>query len=318
MEANPLVSIVTPSYNKGRFIEETILSVKNQTYPRIEHIIVDGGSSDGTLDILRKYNDSVVWKSEPDKGQSDGINKGWKMCKGEILAYLNADDTYLPQAVETAVSYLNEHQDVGLVYGECNIIDMSGKVISEFGAEEFKLEQILLGGGCPIPQPASFFRKAILDEIGYLDTNLHMAMDLDFWVRTALKFKVQLIPHVLANFRTYPNTKSSSEILHTFWHDRLTIIEKTFSNPNLPDNIKVLKEQALRHAVYAIDTDAAFHIGRLELINGEWQEARSNFNKVMTKAHLPLRLKALFGLICSYFKVDMEWMAAILCKPRMR
>jgi len=246
---------VTPSYNKGRFIEETILSVKNQTYHRIEHIIVDGGSTDGTLDILRKYDDSVIWKSKPDKGQSDAINKGWKQCKGEILAYLNPDDTYLHQAVETAVNYLNEHPDVGLVYGECNIIDMSSRAIGVFVADEFKLEQILFGGGCPIPQPASFFRGAVLDEIGYLDTNLHMAMDLDFYVRTGLKFKVHLIPHVLANFRTYRNTKSSSETLHTFWHDRLTIIEKTFSNPNLPDNIKVLKDQAFRHAVYAIDTD---------------------------------------------------------------
>ena len=89
----PLVSVVTPSYNKGRFIEETILSVKNQTYPRIEHIVVDGGSTDGTLDILKKYGDSLIWISEPDKGQSDAINKGWRMSKGDILAYLNADDT---------------------------------------------------------------------------------------------------------------------------------------------------------------------------------------------------------------------------------
>src|SRR4030042_198392 len=114
----PLVSIVTPSLNQGRFIEETILSVKNQTYPRIEYIVIDGGSSDGTLDILNKYSDSLIWISERDKGQSDAINKGWKMSKGEIIAYLNADDTYMPGAVETAVRFLADNMDVGLVYGE--------------------------------------------------------------------------------------------------------------------------------------------------------------------------------------------------------
>src|SRR4030042_2589290 len=134
----PLVSIVTPSYNKARFIEETILSVKNQTYPRIEHIIIDGGSTDGTLDIIRKYSDSLTWISEPDKGQSDAINKGWKMSKGEILAYLNADDTYMPRAVETAVKFLADNMDVGLVYGECNIINEHGKVIGKYVADEFK------------------------------------------------------------------------------------------------------------------------------------------------------------------------------------
>lgn len=109
----PLVSIVTPSYNKGCFIEETILSVKNQTYPYIEHIVMDGGSTDGTLDILRKYANNITWLSEPDEGQSDAINKGWRRAKGQILGWLNADDTYMPWAVQTAVEFLAENPDVG-------------------------------------------------------------------------------------------------------------------------------------------------------------------------------------------------------------
>src|SRR4030042_1306962 len=120
-DEDPLVPIVPPSLNKGRFIEETILSIKNQTYPRIEHIVIDGGSTDETLDILKKYSNSLIWISEPDKGQSDAINKGWRMAKGDILGWLNADDTYMPWAVETAVRFFAENPDVGMVYGRCNI-----------------------------------------------------------------------------------------------------------------------------------------------------------------------------------------------------
>ena len=134
-----LVSIVTPSLNQGRFIEETILSIKNQSYPNIEHIIVDGGSTDNTLDIIKKYDGTynMRWLSEPDEGQSDAINKGWKMSKGEIIAYLNSDDTYMPRAVETAVKFLTEHPDISMVYGGFNYIDEHGEVIRQSTAGEY-------------------------------------------------------------------------------------------------------------------------------------------------------------------------------------
>src|SRR4030042_1239734 len=134
-DEDPLVPIVPPSLNKGRFIEETILSIKNQTYPRIEHIVIDGGSTDETLDILRKYGDSLVWISEPDKGMYDASNKGITMAKGEILGWLMADDTYMPWAVETAVRFLVENPDVVMVYGKCPFIDANGKVLREFPSE---------------------------------------------------------------------------------------------------------------------------------------------------------------------------------------
>ena len=125
-EELPLVSVVTPSYNKGAFIEETILSVKNQTYPRIEHIIIDGGSTDNTIDVIKKYEGTynMHWVSEPDNGQSDAVNKGWRMARGEILGWLNSDDTYMPWAVETAVKFLTGHPNVSVVYGNCNIINV--------------------------------------------------------------------------------------------------------------------------------------------------------------------------------------------------
>jgi glycosyltransferase involved in cell wall biosynthesis len=238
----PLVSIVTPSLNQGRFIEETILSVKNQTYPRIEHIVIDGGSTDDTLDILKKYSDSLIWISEPDKGQSDAINKGWIMAKGEIIAYLNSDDTYMPWAVETAVKFLIDNPDVGMVYGDCNIVDEHSRVIGQYPATEFNLSELICSKNM-IPQPTVFFRRQVLETVGYADVNLHMAMDFDLWVRIGLKYNVQYIPGQFANFRAYPGTKSM-EGLYKFVQDHLYTLGKLFSSHELPEGIASLKRRA--------------------------------------------------------------------------
>lgn len=238
----PLVSIVTPSYNKGRFIEETILSVKNQAYSNIEHIVVDGGSTDKTLDILRKYSDSLIWISEPDEGQSDAINKGWRMSKGGILAYLNSDDTYTTWAVETAVEFLTKNQDVVMVYGKCNLIDENSNVIAEYPATKFNLGDLFSGWNM-IPQPTVFIRKQVITEVGYLNADLHMAMDLDLWIRIGLKYKIEYIPEKLANFRLCEGTKSVSEG-YKYEADHLYIFDKIFSDPELPKEIRRLKRKA--------------------------------------------------------------------------
>jgi glycosyltransferase involved in cell wall biosynthesis len=251
-EELPLVSIVTPSYNKGKFIEETILSIKTQTHPQIEHIIIDGGSTDDTINILKKYEGTynMQWLSEPDEGQSDAINKGWRMAKGEILAYLNADDTYLPEAVETAAKFLLEHPDIMMVYGRCNIINESSEVIGQSPAKEFDWEDTLCRGGM-IPQPTAFFRRKILHEIGYLNTNLHMSMDLDLWIRIGLKFKMKCIPKHLANFRLCLGTKSMDDA-YKFGHEHLYILSKTFSNAELPKEVRALKRKAYSYAHLSI------------------------------------------------------------------
>lgn len=237
----PLVSIVTPSYNKEAFIEETILSVKNQTYPRIEHIVVDGGSTDGTLDVLRRYRDSVICISEPDKGQSDAINKGWRMSNGEILAYLNADDTYMPWAVEEAVKFLIDHPEVSMVYGGTHVIDEQGRIIRRHPVEEFDLTKMIFSN--ILPSHATFFRMEVLDKVGFLDENLHMRMDPEFYIRVGLKFKIQRIPKILGNYREYLETKTMSQVDNDL-AERFVILDKLFSNPELPKEIRVLKGKA--------------------------------------------------------------------------
>lgn len=246
----PLVSIVTPSLNKGGFIEENILSVKNQTYPRIKHIVIDGGSTDKTLDILQKYSDSIIWISEPDDGQSDAMNKGWRVAKGEIVAVLDADDTYMPGAVETAVRFLAEHPDVDMVYGKCNIINEHSKVVGQCPATEFDLAEIICNR-CEIPEPAVFLRKRILNDVGYFDINLYLAMDFDLWIRIGLRHKIKYISKLLANFRRYPGTKSVDEA-YKAGHEYLYILNKLFSNPELPKEVRALKRQAYSCAYLSI------------------------------------------------------------------
>ena len=286
-----MVSIVTPSYNKGSFIEETILSVKNQTYPHIEHIVVDGGSTDETLDILRRYADSLIWISEPDEGQSDAINKGWRMSKGEILAYLNTDDTYMPWAVQTAVEFLNNNPDIGMVYGDCNLIDEHGKVIGKFHAKDFESGE-MLWGPCVVPQQAAFLRRVVLDEVGYLDINLHMAMDLDLWIRIGLKFKVKHIPQVLASFRICPGTKSVSQSwgFHT---DRFAILDKNFYNLELPEEIRSRRNQAYSYA--------HFQMGLGYYRNRQMKEARRHLIRSIILSPLRLKEPRVVILFESYF-----------------
>ncbi|HLA97025.1 MAG TPA: glycosyltransferase family 2 protein, partial [Anaerolineales bacterium] len=142
----PLVSIVTPSFNQGRFLEETIQSVLAQDYPRIEYLIVDGGSTDGSLEIIRRYADRLGWwVSEPDRGQTEALNKGFARARGEIFAWLNSDDTYLPQAVSEAVAYLQAHPEAGMVYGDANLVDEHGRVIGKFPARQTDYQRLRRG-----------------------------------------------------------------------------------------------------------------------------------------------------------------------------
>lgn len=206
----PLVSVITPSFNQGRFIEETIKSVAGQDYPRIEHIVVDGGSTDDTLSILRRYSDRLTWTSEPDKGQTDALNKGFRMARGDILCWLNSDDTYEPGAVSKAVDFLTAHSDVAMIYGDGNEIDEEGQSIQRFPAtQEFDL-WALIHVWDYILQPTTFFRRSVFDALEPLDDSLTWCMDWDLWIRIASRFKVAYVDYVFANSRIYPQTKTGS------------------------------------------------------------------------------------------------------------
>ncbi|MEW6085643.1 MAG: glycosyltransferase family 2 protein [Chloroflexota bacterium] len=219
MNSAPLVSIITPSFNQARYIEATIRSVLSQDYPRIEYIIVDGGSTDGTVEIIKKYegrgerasplqNRAISsWVSEPDKGQTDAINKGFARAQGDILAWINSDDTYEPGAVSAAVKFLQEHLEVGMVYGGCNFINESGRVIGKFNSAQTDL-RLLRRGYVHIPQQAMFFRAELWRQVGPLDPSFYFAMDYDLWTRIAARSQIQYVPQTWANFRLHTSGKT--------------------------------------------------------------------------------------------------------------
>lgn len=203
-----LISIVTPSYNHAQYIEETIKSVLSQDYPHIEYLIVDGGSTDGTQDIIRKYENKLAWwVSEKDSGQTDAINKGFARAKGDILAWINSDDTYEPGAVAAAVKYLEEHPSVGMVYGDCNFINDSGHVIGRFNAAQTNY-RLLRQGYVHIPQQTMFFRAELWRQLGPLDSSFYFAMDYDLWTRIAAHAEIKYVPQTWANFRLHSSGKS--------------------------------------------------------------------------------------------------------------
>lgn len=205
-----LVSIVTPSFNQASFLEATIQSVLDQDYPHIEYSIVDGGSSDGSLDIIRSYANRLAWwVSEPDQGQTDAINKGFSHSSGQILAWINSDDTYQPGAISQAVKFLQAHPDVGMVYGDANFIDGSGKVIGRFPARQTDYRR-LRQGYVHIPQQAAFFRAELWHKVGPLDPSFYFAMDYDLWVRLAALAPLVYTQQLWANFRLHGGGKTVS------------------------------------------------------------------------------------------------------------
>jgi len=217
----PLVSIITPSLNQAAFIEAAIESVLAQDYPNIEYLVVDGGSTDGTLDILRRYGERVRWISEPDAGQSDAINKGVRLTQGEILAWMNADDQYAPQAVSRAIAELQAHPQAALVYGHAEFTDQAGRVIAPcVRVEPFDLYR-LLNSLDYIVQPTTFFRRDAFLAVGGLDASLRYCLDYDLWIKLALRYQVRYLPEQLARVRVYPATKTASGGL-----ERLNEIER--------------------------------------------------------------------------------------------
>lgn len=207
----PLVSIVTPSFNQDRYLERTIQSVLNQSYPNIEYIVIDGGSTDGSVEIIKKYASRIsYWQSEKDQGQTDAINQGFSRAQGQIFAWINSDDTYEPQAVVEAVEFLTNNPDVGLVYGDCNFINDRDNIIGKFNARQTDYQK-LKTGYVHIPQQSSFWRAELWHQVGPLDPTIYFAMDYDLWLRLAKISKIIYHPRMWANFRLHGDAKTIAE-----------------------------------------------------------------------------------------------------------
>jgi glycosyltransferase involved in cell wall biosynthesis len=233
-ERPPLVSIVTPSRNQATFLEATMKSVLSQDYPAIEYLVIDGASTEGSLVVIHKYQTRLAyWVSEPDHGQTDAINKGFTHARGEILAWLNSDDIYLPGTISRVVKYLTNNPEAGMVYGSADFINEKDQVIGHFPARQTNYRR-LKQGYVHIPQQAAFFRASIWKQIGPLDPSFFFAMDYDLWVRIARIARIDYIPEAWSLFRLHQDAKTITaddrcwpEMMRVHWRDggsRLSLI----------------------------------------------------------------------------------------------
>jgi glycosyltransferase involved in cell wall biosynthesis len=207
---HPLVTIVTPSFNQGRFIRQTIESVLTQDYRNIEYIIMDGGSTDETASVAAEYSDRLRFISEPDRGQSHAINKGFRMARGEVVSWLNSDDIILPGAVAHAVNAFEHDPTLGAVYGEGYLIDYDGAVTSRFPATEpFNLWKLIYLSDYILQQTA-YFRRNILDDVGFLNEELHWGLDWDLLIRIGKRHWIGYIPEYMGSLREYDAAKTFS------------------------------------------------------------------------------------------------------------
>lgn len=209
---NPLVTIVTPSFNQGRFIEETILSVLNQTYRNIQYIIVDGGSNDNSMQVINRYRDRIdIVIHEKDEGQSDAINKGFKLAKGELVGWINSDDLLYPDCVEAIVDLYKEKRDGVIFYHSINdLIDINGLCIRT-SQHIISDRKYLLKKNYNVPQPGSFYKLDIIKEVNYIDVTIYYCMDLDLWLRLLLFGPIYYTKdHAHTGFRFYSGTKTDT------------------------------------------------------------------------------------------------------------
>lgn len=204
----PKISIVTPSYNQGHFLEETIQSVISQRYPNLEYIIIDGGSTDDSISVIKKYaNHITYWVSEKDNGQTDAVNKGFKIATGDIIAWINSDDTYLPGAF-AAVAESFQACTVDVIYGDYILITEQGEEYIKRYEVPFHFNMLVYGVNF-IGQPSSFIRRSVLDRFGWPNARLQYAMDLEYWLRISSKgAHFMHIKKFLSNYRLHESSKT--------------------------------------------------------------------------------------------------------------
>ncbi len=243
MENFPLVSIITPSYNQAAFLEQTIQSVLGQDYPNLEYLIVDGGSTDGSVEMIHKYAGKLAWWiSEKDRGTADGINKGLKRAKGEIVAWLNSDDIYLPGALTQAVQALRTFSDAGMVFSDVFSIDADGKRFNLMRYGDWGLSELIRFR--IIGQPGVFIRRSALEAAGWLDESYHYLFDHHLWLRIGLSGSIRYIPGARwAAARYHPGAKNVAQAA-AFGAEAYRILEWMESAPDFQPHLAGIRRQA--------------------------------------------------------------------------
>ncbi len=265
MTDRPRVSIVVPCLNRSVYLAPTVESILSQDYPNLECIVVDGGSTDGTLEILRSYGDRIRWVSEPDRGHADAINKGWKMSSGAILAWLNADDVYArTDAVSEAVRCFEADPEAAVIYGDCAVIDEEGRLKSRVvRPRPWDLAYAVKYCDHVIHQAASFIRRSVLENVNWLDVEFAQKKDQDLWLRIGLVGKIQYVPFLFAYLR---DCKGISQRGDDVARSCFQLTEKWFTLPGLPAQFRdpgfkrrAVSNSYLRGAIYCFPRNFGGH-----------------------------------------------------------
>ena len=256
----PKISIVTVSYNQGRFIEDNILSVINQKYPNIEHIIIDAGSTDKTLDVLKKYNEHVNWVSEADNGQSDGLNKGFKKATGEIIGWFNSDDRIAPGALHKVARFFKENSEEIALVGDQIIIDEKGDFLKIIKSRSYSFDY-LLNHAKGITQNSTFFKRNVFEKTGYLNEDIHYAMDRDLFIRIARVKSIPYLEESLGEFRLQKDAKTNKGSFY-FAKDLIQIRKKyggRFFSPGNKNDYYLIVTEPLRRIKWLRKAVRAFN-----------------------------------------------------------
>lgn len=277
--SQPLVSIVVPAYNHATYLGQTIRSVLEQDYPRIELIVIDDGSTDNTVEILRGFGNAFLWESQPNMGQALALNRGWSIARGEILSYLSADDRLLPGAVSAAVETLDANRDIVLTYCDFNIVDHDLRVMRHVRTAEFSYLDMVVNTSCT-PGPGVFFRREAYNATGGWDPRFRQMPDFDYWLRLGLRGPFLRIRRTLAEFRTHGTSQTASRTSTERAEEPVQIIEKYYAMPGIPQPIAAARDRALGSAHL---TSAQLHLrsGRYRnalahvraAINADWIHA---------------------------------------------
>lgn len=265
-----LVSIITPSYHQAAYLEQTLRSVLEQEYPDIEYIVIDGASTDGSVDIIKKYADRLAyWVSEKDRGQAEAINKGFARAHGGIVAWLNSDDYYLPGAVAAAVKAFDEHPDVVLVHADMLAVDEHGQTTNILKYQQLTLEDLLCFQ--IIGQPAVFMRRSALEAAGGLDPTFHFLLDHLLWIRIARQGRILHIDQTWAAARYHAEAKNRAKAAE-FGREAFRILETVERDNHLARAFAKVRKRA-RSSAHRVDARYRLDGGQPAAALSAWMRA---------------------------------------------
>jgi glycosyltransferase involved in cell wall biosynthesis len=291
MKKQPIVTVITPTYNRADYIIETVASILEQGYTNLEYIVLDDGSQDDTVSLLQRYKKELTLERHPNMGEANTVNKGFSMAHGAIVGVVNSDDPLLPNAINNIVEFMIDHPEIGVVYPDWDMIDAEGKLITHVQTYDYSYINMLRWHHC-MPGPGTFFRKEVVDALNGRDPQFRYVGDFDFWLRAGLITPFSRIPKTLATFRVHPTSASTSQAGQHMAEEYITLINKIYSLPNLtPEAVKIKNE------AYS----SAYYIAGRVCEPGNFSERRNYFKKALLYAPLKYmteyRESRLFGFI---------------------